>query len=86
MAAYLNCNIAPGQFSGEYAIRGSAQAGEFSLFAPKECVETGSGDTGLLRVKVLKKDGSRALVELPVQTFENGQAVTVNFDQITERD
>ena len=94
MTAYLNCNVTRGQFSGEYAIRGTAQAGEFSLFVPKECVKGINDEWGnvdgeqqaLLRVTILKEDEDRALVELPAQTFENGQAVTVQRDQIREVD
>ena len=94
MTTYLNCNITPGQFSGEYAIRGTSQGGEFSLFAPKECVKSVDAELdnvdgerpALLQVKILKEDEKRALVELPAQTFENGQAVTVCRDQIIESD
>lgn len=89
MTAYLHCNVAPGQFSSEFAVRGTAQAGEFSLFAPRDCVKgADASDIGsaLLRVRILKSDQMGVLIELPVQAFDNGQAVTVDHDQIQEDD
>jgi hypothetical protein len=91
MTSYLSCNVTRGQLSGEWAVRGTGYAGvEFSLFAPQDCVkpvgdasaDAGAEQAGLLRVEILKADDRRALVQLPAQTFENGQTVTVARNQI----
>ena len=91
MTAYLSCNITRGQLAGEWAVRGAAHAGvEFSLFAPHEFVrpvddgadDAGQERPGLLFVEVLAEDQDRALVELPVPTFDNGQIITVDRGQI----
>ena len=92
MTTFLTCNVSSGQFRDEYAVKAQAQNGEFSLFAPESCVKIREGDAvcagqekpGLLAVKLLESDESRALVELPAQAFENGNAVTVARSQIKE--
>ena len=92
MYIYLSCEIGPGQFSGEVAVLSSdANGNEFSLFVPEELVDfegelTDSRFTkGWLRVDVLDKDGTRALVRLPGQAFENGTTVTVSLQSLQER-
>ncbi|KKL97165.1 hypothetical protein LCGC14_1837240 [marine sediment metagenome] len=86
MTAYLTCNITPGQFIGEWAVRGSAyDSTEFSLFVEDHDVDfddTRPERTGLLRVEVLDQDADRALVKLPVATFEQGRTITVDRTQI----
>ena len=93
MNSYLRCTASPGQFSWECAIRGKAYNGvEFSLFVPKDYVKLGRAGEGgdpnnaLLSVEVVETDDKRALVRLPMQTFENGRTVTVSRDLVEGRD
>jgi hypothetical protein len=86
---WLRCQISPGQFSGEYAIRGTLFNGaEFSLFAEKSDVEL-SGELsmerpidGWLRVTSGPQEGNLLLVSLPQPSFENGQVITVKKEQV----
>lgn len=89
--AWLRCMITPGQFSCEYSIEGTAFNGEgFSLFAcdydlkfpQNSVVATGRPLSGWIRVKIAKSDKSRALVQLPNSTMENGDMVTVNCSNL----
>ena len=89
MDALLRCQVSPGMFSGEVAVRGMTAGGsEFSLFVPEAFVEPNLsvvGDQavdGWVRVEVLLREGALILVRLPGQTFENGQTVTVRDDQV----
>lgn len=92
MEASLRCQVSPGMFSGERAVRGSSAHGdEFSLFVPEELVECrepvveGGVIDGWLQVAVLAREGNLVLVRLPGQTFENGQTVTVRDSQLEFR-
>jgi len=91
MDASLRCQVSPGMFSGEVAVRGIAADGaEFSLFVADDFVESDSpvGGSepvdGWLLVDVLDREGDLVLVRLPGQAFENGQTVTVR-DSLIER-
>jgi hypothetical protein len=87
--AWLRCMITPGQFSCEYSVEGKLYGGEgFSLFAcdydlkiPSSQCTTGR-TPGLIRVQVLKSVGSRAMVQLPKSTMENGDIVTVDVSDL----
>ena len=92
METSLRCQVAPGMFSGEVAVRGvTADSTEFSLFVPDDFVEfdasvSGSVSVeGWLRVEVLARERDLVLVRLPGQTFENGQTVTVRDTQLELR-
>jgi hypothetical protein len=90
MEALLRCQISPGLFSGEVAVRcKAADGGEFSLFVPDDFVEHEAMDAspieGWLCVEVLAREGALILVRLPGQTFENGQTVTVRDTQVELR-
>jgi hypothetical protein len=87
--AWLRCTISPGQFSGEYAVKGEMYNGEgFSLFASEEDLEcrqfpSGSERTSAwIMVQVIEQDKGLALVGLPAQTLENGQTVTVSASSL----
>lgn len=90
MTTWLNCKISPGQFTGEFAVRGEMfNAKEFSLFAPKkdlkfdeEPVKGGNSVQGSIRVTKLQERDDLVLVELPQPTFENGQTITVKASQV----
>ncbi len=92
MDALLRCQVSPGMFSGEVAVRGRAADGtEFSLFVSDDCVEhdqaipaDGSVE-GWLCVDMLAREGPLLLVRLPGQTFENGQTVTVRDTEVEVR-
>ena len=81
---WLRCSASPGQFPTELAISGVQFNGRgFSLFAPEESVIGPETDgTAYLKVDVVDRRGSLALVRLPAQTFESGQHVTVNTTDI----
>ncbi len=87
---WLKCVITPGQFTGEYAVQGEAFNGDgFSLFAAEEDLSCRAFPTGdqqtnaALRVRVLEEEGDLRLIQLPQQTLENGQLLTVKADQLT---
>lgn len=89
MEKWLECTISPGQFSGEFAVKGKMfDDTEFSLFAPKEdlnFVGNPSWDNpiqGSIRVTISEQEDDLLLVNLPRPTFENGQAITVKENQI----
>ena len=89
MEMWLNCTITPGQFSGEYAVEGQLHNGVgFSLFASNEDLECRAFPTGadreaaFIRVQVLDQRDGLALVQLPQQTLENGNTVTVRTSQL----
>jgi hypothetical protein len=88
---WLDCRISPGQFTGEFAVRGEMfNAKEFSLFAPKkdlkffdeEPVKGGNSVQGSIRVTKLQERDDLVMVELPQPTFENGQTITVKASQV----
>ena len=92
MDALLRCQVSPGMFSGEVAVRGRAADGtEFSLFVSDDFVEfdqaipADSSVAGWLCVAVLAHEGPLLLVRLPGQTCENGQTVTVRDTQVAFR-
>ena len=92
MDALLRCQVSPGMFSGEVAVRSRAADGtEFSLFVSDDFGECdraipadGSVD-GWLCVEVLASEGPLVLVRLPDQTFENGQTLTVRDTEVELR-
>ena len=92
METLLQCEVSPGLFSGEVAVRGrAADDAEFSLFIPDDFVEfeamvVDAGPVaGWICVEVLATEGSLLLVRLPGQTFENGQTITVRDSQVEKR-
>jgi hypothetical protein len=92
MDALLRCQVGPGMFSGEVAVRSrTADGTEFSLFVSDDFVEydetlpaDGSVD-GWLCVEVLAREGASLLVRLPGQTFDNGQTATVRDSEVEFR-
>ena len=90
MESWLRCTVTPGQFTGEYAVRGEQFNGSvFSFFAPEEyvaqaeAVENGRHADAWVRVHVWGQKGNLAVVRLPRESFESGQYVTVPTDQLT---
>lgn len=90
---WLDCTISPGQFTGEFAIRGKMFDGtEFSLFSPKEYLEfegepsKDKSVNGRIRVRVIigQQEDDLIMINLPRPTFENGQVITVKAEQIKE--
>jgi len=91
MVAWLNCDFGRGQFSSEYGIQArTADHSLFSLFAPVEMVRSQSPyqsdgiRPGQLRVSVVSKVGTQALVQLPAESFEAGYFVTVDAAELQE--
>src|SRR5262245_42707804 len=88
--AWLSCQVAPGQFSNEYAVSGrQANGEEFSLFVSTldarldRPLESEESVAGWLRVDVWERKKDQVLVRLPVQTLERGlQFVTVSSNAI----
>jgi hypothetical protein len=92
MDALLRCQVSPGLFSGEVAVRGETADGTgFSLFVSDDFVEydpsvdTASPVAGWLYAEVLDRKADMVLVQLPSQTFENGRTITVRDSQIEYR-
>jgi hypothetical protein len=92
MEAHFRCLISRGLFSNEVAVRGkTAYGAEFSLFVPKDFVDTDESvpDVGAvegwLRVEVLAREGALMLVRLPSEPFENSQNVTVRDSEVEIR-
>lgn len=91
MQNWLKCKIFPGQFTGEYAVKGKLFNDiEYSLFVEKQYLEFSGVPTfekpveGWICVeRELKKD-DLLLVSLPQPTFENGQSITVKMDQVKD--
>ena len=89
--SWLRCKVSQGQFSIEYAVSGKRFDGEgFSLFAPKEFVDTPEEVTdetvdGWLRVEILDQKGDLLLIRLPRPTLESGQSLTVNSVDVKKR-
>jgi len=91
MEKWLECTISPGQFTGEYAIQGKLFDGtEFSMFAEKEDLKFKEEPTedkhvaGWIRIVLGPPKDNLLLVRLPQTTFENGQTITVNTNQIRD--
>jgi hypothetical protein len=91
MEQWLRCEASPGQFPGELAITGNTSSGAvFSLFMPESRVKCskppveGQSVEAWLRVDVLDKREGFFVVQLPRQTMENGQFVTVKEDQLRQ--
>jgi hypothetical protein len=89
MGSWLECTILPGQFTGEYAVRGKLFDGTgFSLFAEREDLEfTGEPSfdrplEGWIRIDVGPQKADLLLVTLPQASFENGQVITVKTNQV----
>ena len=89
MDKWLECTISPGQFSGEFAVKGKMfDNTEFSLFAPQEDLNFDGSPSwdnpvqGSIRVTISEQEDDLLLVNLPRPTFENGQAITVKKNQI----
>lgn len=96
MDTFLRCKISRGQFSREVAVRGTTFDGtEYSLFVEKDDVdfdgefdgplEGSEAVDGWMRVEVLQEGRGLALVRLPAEAFENGYFLTVNADQVQQR-
>jgi len=89
MATWLSCVISPGQFGGEYAVRGkTANGAEFSLFVPESEIESETGKEegpGWVRVTILAQKEDLVLVRLPRATLENGETVTVKVGHVESR-
>jgi len=89
MESCLRCAVAPGQFTGEYAVSATQSNGEgFSLFVDEKLVDReqpqgaeGRGE-GWLRVEVIDRRGDQALIKLPAEPLEVGQFVTVKANQL----
>jgi hypothetical protein len=89
MESCLRCDVAPGQFTGEYAVSAAQSNGEgFSLFVDENLVdweqpqdEGGRGE-GWLLVEVVDRKGDEALIRLPAPSLEGGQCVTVRSGQL----
>jgi len=89
MASWLRCKVSPGQFTGEFAIKGKLHnSADFSLFAPVEYVKVESAPgqdkcvDGTISVNILDSQNDLVLVSLPQPTFENGRTITVKKDQM----
>ena len=89
MEKWLECQISPGQFSGEYAVKGLMfDETAFSLFAPEDCLsfEVNPSDdrpvSGKIRVLVIDQKDDLCMVNLPRPTFENGRSITVKGEQL----
>ena len=89
MEQWLDCQISPGQFSGEFAVQGLMfDETAFSLFAPRDCVffegelSTDAPVEGRIKVVVLGKKEDLCMINLPRPTFENGRAITVKAEQL----
>ena len=91
MTKWLDCEIAQGQFTGEYAVKARMfDETEFSLFVPKGCLkfsEEPSLDkpvSGMISVSVADQKDDLVLVNLPRPTFENGRSITVRQSQLKQ--
>ncbi len=91
MEKWLDCTISPGQFTGEYAVRGNLFDGtEFSMFAEKDDVKFEEEPTwdkhieGLIRIVPGQQKDNLVLVTLPKPSFENGQIITIKTDQVRD--
>ena len=89
MEQWLDCQISPGQFSGEYAVQGLMfDETAFSLFAPKDCLSfeadpsTSAPVKGKIKVVIVDKKDNLCMINLPRPTFENGRAITVKVEQL----
>jgi hypothetical protein len=92
MDALLRCQVSPGLFNGEVAVRGETADGtEFSLFVSDDLVEydlpvdAACSVDGWLYADVLDRKADLLLVQLPGQTFENGRTITVRDSQVEYR-
>ncbi len=85
----FQCEISPGQFTGEYAVSGVMFDGEgFSLFATQSdlrCSEFPENDQpvpGLIQVEILDEAEGLMLIRLPQRALENGDTLTVRADRV----
>ena len=90
MKNWFSCIISPGQFTGEFAVRGELFDGSgFSLFAQREDIRfkeepsEAKSVEGWIRVSLLDQKEDMLLVSLPQPTLENGQAITVSAARVT---
>ena len=88
---WLKCQIMPGQYSGECAVRGRLfNNNEFSLFADRSDIDFKgklSPDTpidGWLKVTPGPKKGDLLVVNLPQPAFENGKNIIVKMEQVRD--
>lgn len=91
MEKWLECTISPGQFTGEYSVRGILFDGTgFCLFAEETDLrfsrkpQQDNPVQGLIRVASGQLKDDLLLVSLPQATFENGQTITVRADQVRD--
>jgi hypothetical protein len=89
---WLQCNVSPGQFTGEYVVTAQDfRNSTFSLFVPDKYVECdgepieGQPISGWVQVEILDKNDTLALVQLPRLPLENGQTVTVSLEKLDNR-
>lgn len=89
MERWLNCEISPGQFTGEYAVKALMfDNTPFSLFAPEDSLvfdgepSFDSPAKGRIKVVVAGQKDDLCLINLPRPTFENGRTLTVRVGQL----
>ncbi len=89
MTKWLDCEIAQGQFTGEYAVKARMfDETEFSLFVPKDCLKFSKEPSldkpvsGMISVSVAAQKDDLVLINLPRPTFENGRSITVKQTQL----
>ena len=92
MDAWIDCDVFPGQFSGEVAVTVRGLSGKpLSLFASKGDVDfpidelqSRGQSKGHIRVEIVEEQGQLAMVRLPRETLENGQHITVKISEIRQ--
>ena len=91
MNVMLKCQVSPGQFTGECAVKIQLHDDKWvSLFLPVEAVEIQGALSdedpvdGYIEVNVIDQEGGLTLVRLPRPTLENGQHLTVKADAIQQ--
>jgi hypothetical protein len=89
MTKWLDCTISPGQFTGEYSVRGEIFNGSgFCLFAERDKLrfdeepKEGKSVMGMIRVVPGAQKDDLLLVTLPQPTLENGQTITVRANRV----
>lgn len=92
MEAWIDCDVFPGQFSGEVAVTVRELSGKLlSLFASKADVDFPVDELksrgqakGHIRVEIVEEQGQLAMVRLPRKMLENGQHITVKISEIRQ--
>lgn len=66
MAAWLRCRLDMGMFSDEVAVTYPPEEGRWqkSVFVPESCVHRQDDQRGVVKVRILTRDGTQ-LAELP---------------------